>query len=112
MSKNAALNFATLRSTVRAILLEHGTALAPTANTPAGIDDLISTLTASRDRTLSRDSDELLRRVESTIDRKVSIAVSDHLGAIMAAYGDAGYHVGIAAGLELAALTCGKSGAR
>jgi len=110
MSKTHTLDLATLRSAVRTILLEHGTALAPTANTPEGIDDLIGALT-DRDRTLRHDSDALLRRVASVAsDGDVARVVSDHFGAIMAAYGDSGYHVGLAAGLELAALVAGQSG--
>jgi hypothetical protein len=108
MKKTRTLNLATLRSAVRTILLQHGTALAPTANTPEGIDELIGAL-VDRDLTLRRDSDALLRRVESASDRDTSIAVSDHFGAIMAAYGDSGYHVGLAAGLELATLIAGQS---
>lgn len=112
MSKKQTITLATLRSTVRTILIQHGTGLAPTADTPDGIDELIGTVAAVRDRTLSRDSDALLRRVESASDLKVSNAVSDHLGAIMAAYGDAGYITGLAMGLELAAITREKGGAR
>jgi hypothetical protein len=108
MSKTHPLNLVTLRSTVRAILLEHGTALAPTADTPEGIDDLIAEV-VNRDAALRRDSDALLRRVEAASDRDIARVVSDHFGAIMAAYGDSGYHVGLAAGLELAALIAGQS---
>jgi len=98
----------TLRSAVRTILLEHGTALTPGANTPEGIDELIGRL-VDRDPTLRGDSDALLRRVAPVGDRDVARVVSDHFGAIMAAYGDSGYHVGLAAGMELAALVVGQS---
>jgi hypothetical protein len=108
MLKTRTLDLATLRSTVLAILLEHGTALAPTAGTPEDIDDLIGDL-VDRDPALRRDSDALLRRVESARDRDLSRVVSDHFGAIMAAYGDSGYHVGLATGLELAALIVGQT---
>jgi hypothetical protein len=108
MSKTHTLDLSRLRSAVRTILLEQGTALAPTANTPEGIDELIGDI-VDCDPTLRRDSDALLRRVESAGDRDLSRVVSDHFGAIMAAYGDSGYHVGLAAGLELATLIVGQS---
>ena len=54
---------------------------------------------------MRRESDALYQRLDRTIDRGLALAVSNHFGAIMAAFGDAGYHTGLAMGLELAALT-------
>lgn len=102
----------TLRTTARKILLEDGTALAPTMQTPEDADDVVDDLANALSPTFKRDRAALLDEVA---DPDLARRLSDHGGGIMAAYGTAGYFVGLAMGLELAALTaCGSvhAGAR
>jgi hypothetical protein len=104
MSASAARDFARLRAQVRAILLKEGTALAPGEQTPERVDDLIGDAVERHRPTLSRETDTLYARVQ---DRDLQIDISNHAGAIMAAYEEAGYFVGVAMGLEMAALALG-----
>src|ERR1700687_4248923 len=87
---------------VRTLLLKEGTAVAPGSQTPEHVDEWISDLVATHRPTLRGESAALFARIP---DRDLEIAISNHGGAIMAAYGDAGYFVGLSVGLELAALT-------
>jgi hypothetical protein len=109
MSKTHTTELTRLRASVRTILLTEGTALSPRANTPEGIDDLIGQVADHGSPSLDRESQTLVQRVEDATGRGLAVEISDHLGALMAAYGDSGYHVGLAAGLELAALIVGQS---
>lgn len=103
MSKTHSL--AQLRIIARQVLLKDGTALAPTMETPETIDDTFCTLAEALTPTLEREQAALLGEVA---DRDLARRLSDHGGAIMSAYGTAGYFVGLAMGLELAALTVGE----
>lgn len=96
-----------LRAQVRAILLTEGTAVAPGSETPVVINDLIGELATRYMPTIDSASKALVDRVEHGSGRALACEVSDHHGSIMNAYGDAGYFVGVAAGLELAAVTFG-----
>jgi hypothetical protein len=102
--------FIRVRALVRAVLLEHGTAVAPGAETPERVDTIINDVacaTQVRLKKLSSESDVLVNRIMSGSGRELAGAVSDHFGFVMTTYGDAGYFVGICMGLELAALTVG-----
>src|SRR5688572_13351570 len=90
-----------LRALVRRILLEDGTALAPTSPVPEPVDDAIAELATVRTPTLQHDSDAVL---EAISNRDIKITVSNHFGHLMAVYGDAGYFVGMCMGLELTRL--------
>jgi len=100
------LDFGRLRQQVRAILLAHGTAIAPKTETPEHVDELIDTLARSARPDVARESEALENELDA-LDDDLSRKVSNHFGAHMAAYGDAGYYTGLAMGLELAALTFG-----
>lgn len=65
------------------------------------IDGLINDLAAWSWRTLQQTQDDLVDRAEPAL----ATAFSNHCGALMAAYGTAGYRVGVAMGLELAMAT-------
>lgn len=71
-------------------------------NTPQELDDAINDVAKRLARTLDQESETVLSGI---VDRPVQTAVSNFFGNIMAAYGDAGYFVGLHMGLELAALT-------
>lgn len=101
-ASKSARELARLRGLVRDIVLEQGTAIAPTANLHEPIDALISDVVARRHPTFREDSDHVLEQIE---DRDAHRTISDYFGDIMAAYGDAGFFVGVAVGLELATLT-------
>lgn len=95
-------DLAQLRATARRVLLTHGTAIAPHAQTPEYVDDLIGDLVRQRSPELDAENQTLFDEVP---DRDLARRLSDQGGAIMAAYGDAGYFIGLAMGLELASLT-------
>jgi hypothetical protein len=104
--RTANREWATLRARVRAIIIEHGTPVAPWPRTvPASIDDLISELADRQEPTLRSLADALYARISDT---DLGIEISDHAGSIMATYADAGYFVGLAAGIEFVALTAGS----
>jgi hypothetical protein len=109
MSKNHETELARLRARVRTILLEQGTALSPRGQTPDAIDTLISAKADRECPKLDPRSRALVQRIKDTNDWDLANAVSDQFGAHMVAYGDSGYHVGLATGLELAALIAGPS---
>lgn len=94
---------AALRAQVRAVILKHGITIAPDGPTLDRIDDVIAALADRRSPMLRQETKRIFSRIS---DRDVEIAVSNHDGDTMAAYGDAGYFVGLCVGLELAALTC------
>jgi hypothetical protein len=102
MSKKADSDFLRLRALARALLLEHGTALRPGAQTRDSVDDLIGDLVARQQPMLAGTTAALEARIP---DRDLEIAISNHGGTLMAAYGDAGYWIGLSVGVELAALT-------
>jgi hypothetical protein len=102
MSKNTDREFLRLRALARTLLLKEGTAVAPGSQTPERVDEWIGDLVAKQQPTLRSTSDALYARLP---DRDIEIAVNNHGGTLMAAYGDAGYFVGLSVGLELAALT-------
>jgi hypothetical protein len=108
--KRSARDFAELRARVRTIILEHGVALAARVNPNPEIDDAIYKLAERISPTIRRTSDKLQARIA---DQGLRIEIDDHQGAIMATYGDAGYNVGLAVGLELAdQVRGGRSKAR
>ncbi len=104
MSKKSDREFLQLRALARTLLLEEGTAVAPGASVPERVDDFIADLVARVRPALTAESAALYAR---SPDRDVEIAISNHGGTLMAAYGDAGYFVGLSVGLELARLTLG-----
>jgi hypothetical protein len=102
MAKKTRTDIIRLRAEIRQILIDEGTPLGPTAEHAARLDDLIANVVASTHPELDSAGTALQSRIA---DRSLSVGVSDHCGALMTAYGDAGYFVGLCAGLELAALT-------
>jgi hypothetical protein len=102
MSTKTDREFLRLRALARTLLLEEGTAVAPGSPVPERIDDFIADLVVKDRPTLAGESAALYARIP---DRGLEIAISNHGGTLMAAYGDAGYFVGLSVGLELAALT-------
>src|SRR5712692_4088938 len=98
MSKKSDREFIQLRALARTLLLEEGTAVAPGASVPERVDDFIADLVARVRPALTAESAALYAR---SPDRDVEIAISNHGGTLMAAYGDAGYFVGLSVGLEL-----------
>jgi hypothetical protein len=103
--RRAPVDLAALRTECRRILHDVGTALNPTAPTPEEIDDAIHRLVERRTPTLDDDTETILDRVNAAAGQEIANDVSNHHGALMGAYEDAGYFVGLAMGLELAALT-------
>lgn len=102
MSATAARDFARLRAEVRAILFTEGVAIASGTQTPERVDTVIAELVQRQRPALERETDALAERAS---DRDFQIEISDHANDIGIAYGDAGYFVGLAMGLEVAALT-------
>src|ERR1700693_4200325 len=102
MSKKSDREFLRLRALARTLLLEEGTAVAPGSPVPERVDDFIADLVAQDRPALAAESAALYARIP---DRDLEIAISNHGGGLMGAYGDAGYFVGLSVGLELAALT-------
>lgn len=107
--KNPAAPLARLRALVRPVLLQSGTALAPGGEVHDRIDTIVDDEAKHRRPTVSRESEALVRRIEHGSGEQLARAVSDHFGAIMVAYSEAGYFVGVAVGCELAALILGVS---
>jgi hypothetical protein len=107
MSKpaTARVTLTRLRQLAHHVLLTEGAAIAPGAQTPEAIDDAIGALANQLRPDVERDRDDRDALLSDITDRDLVRRVSDHDGTIMAAYGDAGYFVGVAMGLELAALT-------
>lgn len=98
-----------MRAIARQLLLEHGSALAAGSAVVTGseeTDDAIGDLVTRHQPTLERETDRLL---ELITDADVARQVSDHHGTLMAAYGDAGYFLGVCTGLEMASLVFGHA---
>jgi hypothetical protein len=118
MLRRIAAEFARTRMQVHAIVLEaDADDLTPPASQASGIFvDLIAAVATRQTPKLDRASRRLWARIaDSTCgpDRKVvANDVDDHFGNHMAAFGDAGYLVGVAVGLELAAMAYSGSAGR
>ena len=76
----------------------------PSVPPPDDVDDLISTVAEDTHPDLEAARTALVAVIP---DGALAIRISDHFGAHMAAYGDAGYYVGLAMRLELAVLIHG-----
>jgi hypothetical protein len=100
MSKkqNSRAAFLALRARVRHLVETAGVPLVPGADQTGTITELVGDLIARLHPEISAAQDAL--RVEAS-------DVDEHFGALMVAYGEAGYSVGLAMGMELAALTGG-----
>lgn len=90
-----------LRGFARNLLLEHGTSIAPGTETPEAVNDMIGDLAKRHEPELHAHLHTLFDAIS---DRMLCGMVDGMSSRIMAAYGDAGYWVGLAVGLELAAL--------
>lgn len=100
---------AKLRATVRTLILEQGISISPVGDTNEDVDEVIATVLRTRAPKHDAECRVVEAEVAAKADRDTAITVSDQFGAVGAAYGDAGYFVGVCAGLELAALTCGDT---
>src|SRR5688572_15461502 len=101
--------FLRVRAIARQLLVEHGAAFAAgtaAVHTTEEADDVIGDLVKRYQPTLERETDRI---VEMITDADVSRQMSDSLGALMAAYSDAGYVLGVCTGLELASMVLGQA---
>jgi hypothetical protein len=103
MTKQAHV-FLELRARVRAILDEAPITIVPGAELPDDIDCLINDLVERLNPSLAAGQSEIYAQLT---DHAVLHDVDSHIGRLMITWGPAGYFVGLAAGLELAALTGG-----
>jgi hypothetical protein len=101
--------FLRVRTLARQILVEHGAAFAAgtaAVQTTEAADGVIGDLVRRYQPTLGRKTDRIL---EMITDADVARQMSDGHGAIMAAYGNAGYFLGVCTGLELASIVLGQA---